>query len=155
MAKRGKPNPVVAKRGKPKLSAVLDDAVHDPAVRAVAASAAVAAGGALAAGRIVRDRALERAELRNLRSYRVLPGERMADGVRRIARGQLDLAMELLEQSGTGDLSESIHAARTALRRLRALVRVARDALGEQTYRRENEIFRDAGRALSTVRDAQ
>jgi CHAD domain-containing protein len=155
MAKRSKHDRVVAKRGKPKLAAVLDEAVHDPTVRAVAASAAVAAGGALAAGKIVRDRAIERAELHDARRYRLLPGERVADGVRRIARGQLDLAIELLEQSGTEELPDAVHSSRMALKRLRALLRVARDALGEETYRRENEVFREAGRELSGVRDAQ
>jgi CHAD domain-containing protein len=155
MAKRRKADRVEPKRGRPKLAAVLDDAVHDPTVRAVAASAAVAAGGALAAGKIVRDRALERAQLHDARRYRLLPGERVADGVRRIARGQLDLAIELLEQSGTEALPDAIHSSRMALKRLRALLRIARDALGEETYRREQEIFRQAGRELSAVRDAQ
>jgi CHAD domain-containing protein len=35
------------------------------------------------------------------------------------------------------------------------VVRLARDGLGEETYRRENETFREAGRALSGVRDAR
>jgi CHAD domain-containing protein len=33
-------------------------------------------------------------------------------------------------------------------------VRVGRDALGDEAYRRENTIFRDAGRRLSSARDA-
>jgi CHAD domain-containing protein len=155
MAKRSKRDRVAARRGRPRLAAVLDEAVHDPTARAVAASAAVAAGGALAAAKIVRDRALQRAELHDARRYRLLPGERVADGVRRIARGQLDVAIELLEHSGTEELTDAVHSSRMALKRLRALVRLARDALGEETYRRENEIFREAGRELSAVRDAQ
>jgi CHAD domain-containing protein len=72
--------------------------------------------------------------------------------VRRIARGQIDLAAEVLE--GDGDRDEAIHEARKALKRLRALVRLARDELGDDVYRRENRAFRDAGRRLSGVRDA-
>ena len=43
---------------------------------------------------------------------------------------------------------------RKAFKRLRALDRVAREALGDEAYRRENTIFRDAGRRLSSARDA-
>jgi CHAD domain-containing protein len=144
----------MAKRERSKLAEVLDEVAKDPKVRAVAASAAVAAGG-LAAGKVVRDRSLERAENRETRAYRLFPGETVAAGVRRIARGALDHAIELLEASAGDDLPEAIHEARKTLKRLRALVRLARDALGEETYRLENQAFRDAGRELSSVRDAQ
>jgi CHAD domain-containing protein len=131
------------------------DAAGGPKMRAVAASTAVAAGGALAAGKLVRDRMVERAESRRLRRYRLEPGEGAAAGVRRIARGQIDLAVELLESADGGELDEAIHESRKAFKRLRALVRLARDGLGDEVYRRENETFRDAGRALSSVRDAR
>lgn len=116
----------------------------------LAASAAVAAGGAVAAGKLVRDRIVERREKRR---YRLQPGEPAGDGVRRIARAQIDLALDLLD--GGDDLDSAIHESRKAFKRLRALVRLARDRLGDEVYRRENETFRDAGRALSGVRDAQ
>ncbi|MBE7211852.1 MAG: CHAD domain-containing protein, partial [Gluconacetobacter diazotrophicus] len=50
---------------------------------------------------------------------------------------------------------EIVHAARKDLKRLRALLRLARAGLGEATFRRENAASRDAGRELSPVRDAQ
>ena len=53
-----------------------------------------------------------------------------------------------------GDLDGAVHDTRKAFKRLRALVRVSRDALGDEAYRRENTIFRDAGRKLSGARDA-
>ena len=87
---------------------------------------------------------------------RLRRGEDAADGVRRVARGQLDLVTEQLD-AGTGprgDLDGAVHETRKAFKRLRALVRVSRDALGDEAYRRENTIFRDAGRRLSGARDA-
>jgi CHAD domain-containing protein len=89
-------------------------------------------------------------------SYRLRRDEEAADGVRRVARGQLDLAAEQLETgtSPRGDLDGAVHETRKAFKRLRALVRVSRDALGDEAYRRENTIFRDAGRRLSSARDA-
>jgi CHAD domain-containing protein len=89
-------------------------------------------------------------------AYRLRKSEGAADGVRRIGRAQLDLAGEHLE-AGTcrgGDLDGAVHETRKTFKRLRALVRVARDALGDEAYRRENGIFRDAGRELSGARDA-
>src|ERR671931_531641 len=77
-----------------------------------------------------------------------------AEGVRRIARGQIDLAVELLESADGGELDEAIHESRKAFKRLRALVRLARDPLGDEAYRRENETFRDAPRAPRPRRPA-
>jgi CHAD domain-containing protein len=87
------------------------------------------------------------------RAYRLRSDEGTADGVRSVARGQLDLAADQLD-AADGDLDEAVHETRKAFKRLRALVRVARDALGDEAYRRENTIFRDAGRRLSDARDA-
>ncbi len=49
----------------------------------------------------------------------------------------------------------AVHDARRGLKRLRALLRLARAGLGEETFARENTAARDAGRELSAVRDAQ
>ena len=118
-----------------------------------AAAGAVAAGGAAVAGKLVHDRRARRAEVRRARAYRLRAGENVSDGVRRIARGQTDLAVEHLDGSA-GDGAAAIHEARKAFKRLRALVRLSRDALGDEVYRRENATFRAAGRRLSGVRDA-
>ena len=126
------------------------------AAPAAAAGALAAAGGAAAvAVKRTRERQARR-EAARTRAYRLHRGEDAADGVRRIARGQLDLAGEGLD-AGTGrrgDLDAGVHEARKAFKRVRALVRVGRDALGDEAYRRENRIFRDAGRRLAGARDA-
>jgi CHAD domain-containing protein len=77
------------------------------------------------------------------------------DGVRRIARGQLEGSAERLEGARGKDIGEAIHDTRKSFKRLRALVRLARDPLGDDVYRFENHGFRDAGRELSGARDAQ
>ena len=119
-----------------------------------AAAGAVAAGGAAVAAKLVHDRRARRAEIRRARAYRLQPDENVPDGVRRIARGQADLAVEQLDGSAGSDARAHVHEARKAFKRLRALVRLSRDALGDEVYRRENATFRDAGRRLSRVRDA-
>ena len=120
----------------------------------VAAAGAVAAGGAAVAGKLVHDRRARRAEVRRARAYRLREAENVPDGVRRIARGQIDLAAEQLDAGTGSDAPDAIHDARKAFKRLRALVRLSRDALADEVYRRENATLRDAGRRLSGVRDA-
>jgi CHAD domain-containing protein len=128
------------------------NAAGDPAVRAVAAAGVVAAGGALAVGRVLQERAARRSATES-RRYRLASGEPPAAGVRRIARGQIDAATEELKSAG--DAGAAVHEARKSLKRVRSLVRLARDELGEDAYRRENTTFRDAGRRLSGARDAK
>jgi CHAD domain-containing protein len=143
----------MAKRSK--LAATLEETATDPAVRAVAASA-VAAGGVLAAGKVVRERVGVRAARRRARRYRLEPSETPSEGLARVASAQLDYTISLLERVPEGNRgAEAIHEARKALKRLRALLRVSRDSLGDERYRRENVLLRDAGRELSSARDAR
>jgi CHAD domain-containing protein len=126
------------------------------AAPAAAASALAAAGGAAVVVKRTRDRRARRTAAERARAYRLRRGEDTADGVRRVARGQLDLAGDQLDAGAglRGDLDGAVHETRKAFKRLRALVRVSRDALGDEAYRRENRIYRDAGRRLSSARDA-
>jgi len=48
-----------------------------------------------------------------------------------------------------------VHETRKSLKRLRATVRLARDELGDEVYRRENVAFRDAVGRLGGARDSQ
>jgi CHAD domain-containing protein len=122
---------------------------EEPDLRALAAAGAVAAGAvAVAAGKAARARARRR---KRARRYRLGSGEPVPEGIRRIARGQLDLVAE--QMGGSGD--KAVHKARKAFKRLRALVRLTRDQLGADVRRRENAAFRDAGRKLSGARDAR
>src|SRR4051812_31954257 len=83
--------------------------------------------------RAEKERALDRR-----RKFRLHDREDVADGLRRIARGQIDGAVEGLRDRDETDVGEAVHDARKRFKRLRALVRLARDALGTETYRREN-----------------
>ena len=88
------------------------------------------------------------------RSYRFLDEESLPDGIRRIARGRIDHALDELRDKTDSSAEEAVHEARKDMKKLRALVRLARDELGGEVYRRENTCFRDVGRELSGVRDA-
>jgi CHAD domain-containing protein len=75
--------------------------------------------------------------------------------LRRIACGQLEMAIERLEGRTDERLGTAVHETRKSLKRLRATVRLARDELGDEVYRRENSAFREAGRRLAGARDSQ
>jgi CHAD domain-containing protein len=63
----------------------------------------------------------------------------------------LDAAIETL-RSGRDD--GAVHAARKACKRVRAALRLLRECLGSDVYRRENKRIRDAAKPLTAVRDA-
>jgi CHAD domain-containing protein len=115
----------------------------------VAAAGAAAAGAAVAAGV-----AIKRHTGKEPRSYRFLEEERVPDALRRIARGRIDHALDELRGKTDSSPEEAVHEARKDMKKLRAVLRLARDELGDEVYRRENQCFRDAARQLSGVRDA-
>jgi len=88
-------------------------------------------------------------------AYRLRTDEHVPDGVRRIARSQVELAHDELSGASKRKQAKAIHETRKRTKRLRALVRLARDAIGDDAYKRENASFRDAARRLSAGRDAQ
>jgi CHAD domain-containing protein len=84
-------------------------------------------------------------------SYQLERGETAPAGIRRIATEQIDEALALLADPH-GDLDRVIHNARKCFKRLRAVLRLVRSGLGKTVYRRENALYRDLGRRLSSVR---
>jgi len=86
--------------------------------------------------------------------FRLKDDECIAEGVKRIALEQINETIDQL--TGTGDdPAEPVHEARKQFKKLRAVLRLVRDDLGEEIFRRENVFFRDAGRRLSGARDAE
>jgi CHAD domain-containing protein len=83
-------------------------------------------------------------------AFRLKQGEPVPDGVRRIARGRIDHAIDALVDAS----EEGVHDARKDMKKLRALLRLVRGEVGEKVFRREADTFRDAARELSGVRDA-
>ncbi len=85
-------------------------------------------------------------------SYRFKRREPAGEGVRRILLEQIDAAVGHLAEPSAGR-DEGIHEARKCFKRTRAVLRLVRPRL-PTLYRRENAVFRDAGRALAAARDA-
>ena len=89
------------------------------------------------------------------RSPWLLIGEPPAAGLRRVVLGQLDLAIELLEGPLREGGAQTVHETRKSIKRLRALMRLLRPALGSKRFTRENSALRECGRRLSGARDAE
>lgn len=133
--------------------------VHRPIVAPLAATLAttVALGIGLALARSQRERHNPRQRRLDPR-LGLAPYEPLAVGLRRMAAGQAELAIEMLagpDSNGSVPDDKAVHETRKALKRLRALVRLLRHALGEATYAHENAVLRDTGRRLAGVRDAE
>jgi CHAD domain-containing protein len=88
------------------------------------------------------------------KAFKLKKKESARKGIRRVARGRVEDAVELLRDPGT-DPTEAVHGARKDVKKLRAALRLVRPVIGEKAYRSENERYRDAARELSDVRDAQ
>ena len=72
-------------------------------------------------------------------------------GIKRIALEQIDEALVQLTDPN-GDLDRAVHNARRCFKRLRAVLRLVRNEIGETIYKRENSLYRGVGRRLSAVR---
>lgn len=89
------------------------------------------------------------------RAYRLKTKEGAAEGVRRIAKGRADKALNRLTDLEDSELAAAIHGARKDLKKQRALLRLVREELGRDLFKAENHRYRDAGRLLSGSRDAE
>jgi CHAD domain-containing protein len=114
------------------------------------AAAAAGAGATAAATKALLDRRRSRA-----RTYRLQKGEDVADGIRRIAIGRADSAIDHLRKDVEDDFATAVHEARKDLKKLRSVIRLVREPLGEEVYRAENDRYRDAAQLLSGARDAE
>lgn len=83
-------------------------------------------------------------------------GESAGDGIRRMAREQMDKALGEIAD-GSLDNHKTVHQLRKRCKKTRALLRLSRGDLDSdgETYRHENACFRDAARSLSHARDAE
>ncbi len=87
-------------------------------------------------------------------AYEFGQNETVRDAVLRSAREQLDRAVEALRAEIAEDPVEAVHTARKAIKKERALLRLARGTLPSARRSAENIRLRDVGRTLSGLRDA-
>jgi CHAD domain-containing protein len=119
----------------------------------VAATAVVGLGVALA--RSEQSRRSARVRRARDRQFALWPQEQLADGLKRMALEQLDYAIELLDNDGGVPHATAVHETRKSLKRLRTLLRMLEQELGETAFAREDAALREAGRRLAGARDAE
>ena len=86
-------------------------------------------------------------------SYQLKRDEPVDEGVKRIATEKVDRALDHITDEEM-DRHETVHEVRKRCKEIRATVRLVRPALGD-TYDDENAWYRDMGRKVSDIRDAQ
>jgi CHAD domain-containing protein len=86
-------------------------------------------------------------------AYRFKLKESLSRGVRRVGSEQFELAEGHLRNAA--DPVSSIHETRKCIKRLRALLRLVRAAIGEKPYQHENRELQQIGHLLSPARDSE
>lgn len=84
--------------------------------------------------------------------FALTPGESLAGGLRRLSVAQFEHALEgFADPSVPQDVA--VHEMRKTNKRVRALLRMVRPAIGEKVYRYENDALREASAMVAGVRD--
>jgi CHAD domain-containing protein len=88
-------------------------------------------------------------------AYELLEGEPVGPGLRRVLLARVDDAIAQLRGEAGTEPAEAIHEARKDIKKIRSALRLVRDELGDDVWRRENVHYRDIARTLSGFRDAE
>ena len=131
----------------------IERARADARVPIAAAGAAAAAAAGAGVRRFIsghRD-----GEISDSAAYRLQGREPVSAGIKRIVLARVDNALAELRGDTESTPTEAIHEARKDMKKIRSAIRLVRDALGDDLYRRENHHYRDIGRELSGLRDAE
>ncbi len=85
-------------------------------------------------------------------NYCLQTDESLPDGIKRIAIEMADRAIWQLTHGPHKD--KAVHDARKCCKKIRAVLRLVRDEIGQDVYRSENALYRDAARELSDLRSS-
>lgn len=86
-------------------------------------------------------------------SYQIELEESLPEGIQRITEEQLRKAQQNLAWAAD-EPDKAVHDVRKCFKKIRAVLRLVRDGIGQKCYQQENACFRDAGRLLAPVRDS-
>jgi len=86
-------------------------------------------------------------------AYHLEADEAISDGLKRIIVECVDQAINDLGDPSI-DRDEGVHSARKKFKRIRAALRLVRDEIGQDIYKRENICFRDCAQLLAGARDS-
>ena len=87
-------------------------------------------------------------------SYQLRQDETPGDGLRRICRKQIELAIAIA--SGEREAKDTpVHETRKHLKKARAVLWLVRKEIGRGLFRQQDHCLRDVGRLISEIRDAE
>jgi CHAD domain-containing protein len=89
---------------------------------------------------------------KNVNDFVLKDRESPGEDIKRIMNELIDKALFYLDEGINENFDESVHEIRKCIKRIRAALRLIRDAAGRRHYRRENYYFRDINRNLSEIR---
>jgi CHAD domain-containing protein len=87
-------------------------------------------------------------------SYELRRDESLGDGLRRICRKQVELALEIAKGETETD-DTPVHETRTHLKKARAALRLVKKEIGRGLFKRQDHCLRNVGRLISEIRDAE
>jgi CHAD domain-containing protein len=87
-------------------------------------------------------------------AFEIKPRKSLEKNLRKLVKSQVDKAATALRGEADLPIPEIVHEVRRRFKRIRALARLSKQAIGEEAANRLNERFRDAARPLSELRDA-
>src|SRR5882757_8692674 len=87
-------------------------------------------------------------------SYQLQRDETLGDGLRRICRKQVELALASATGKKEGE-DTPVHETRKHLKKTRAALRLVRKEIGRGLFREQDRCLRDVGRLTSEIRDAE
>src|SRR5436309_1077349 len=87
-------------------------------------------------------------------SYELRRDETLGDGLRRICRKQIELALTIARGEKETD-DTPVHETRKHLKKARAALRLVKKEIGRGLFTRQDHCLRDVGRLVSEVRDAE
>jgi CHAD domain-containing protein len=88
-------------------------------------------------------------------AYRLLTREPVGAGMKRVLTAQVDDGIAQLGGEAGTEPAEAVHDARKDVKQIRSALRLVRNEIGDETWRRENDHYREVARTLSSFRDAE
>ncbi|ELR70442.1 hypothetical protein C900_03696 [Fulvivirga imtechensis AK7] len=83
-----------------------------------------------------------------------LPDKNLTDGINKLIRQEESFCLEILEKVSSSNRHNVIHELRKSGKKIRAMLRFIRHAIGEESYKAENGFYRDMGKQIAELRDS-
>src|SRR5438876_12383281 len=87
-------------------------------------------------------------------SYELRHEECLGDGLRRICRKQVELALAFTRGEKETD-DTPVHETRKHLKKARAALQLVKKEIGRGLFKKQDRCLRDVGRLISEIRDAE